>query len=350
MNCSNIIKKLDLNAIASREELLYLLENMSEKDRGFLYERAREKRNKVYGKRVYIRGLLEITSYCSNACKYCGINKNNLLAERYRLTHDEIIESCKTGYELGFRTFVLQGGEDRFWTGDNLVALIKDIKDRFVDVAVTLSLGEQSYDLYKKYYEAGADRYLLRHETANENLFEKIHEGANFITRRKCLEDLKSIGYQVGAGFMVGIPGQTKEDIVGDLLFLKELGPAMVGIGPFIPHEKTVYRDEKKGETEEVLNCLALTRMLLPEVLLPATTALSTIDNSGREKGLNVGCNVIMPNLSPMSVRHKYNLYENKAFSGSEAAESIDLIREEVEAIGLMLDMSKGDNINWRML
>ncbi|MCD3217996.1 [FeFe] hydrogenase H-cluster radical SAM maturase HydE [Clostridium botulinum C] len=343
-----IIDKLHENNNLNRQELLYLLNNINHENKEYLISKANETRFKYYGDKVYMRGLIEFTNYCKNTCTYCGIRAFNKNVDRYRLSLDEIMDSCSEGYKLGYRTFVLQGGEDNYFTDDKIVEIVTKIKSNFPECAVTLSIGEKSYHSYKKYYNAGVDRYLLRHETASKELYEKLHPGMSFENRRKCLRDLKEIGYQVGAGFMIGIPGQSNEDYVEDLLFLKELEPHMVGIGPFIPQSHTPLGKEKGGTVEQTVLMLSIIRLLLPQVLLPATTALGTIHPMGREMGLKAGANVVMPNLSPTSVRKKYALYDGKICTGDEAAECRMCIQNRIEKAGFNLDMSRGDNRLWR--
>ncbi|HOQ17716.1 MAG: [FeFe] hydrogenase H-cluster radical SAM maturase HydE [Epulopiscium sp.] len=340
-----LIDKLYKQNNLEDKELLELLKGINEEDIVYLKLKALETRKKYYGDKVFLRGLIEFTNYCSRNCSYCGIQAGNKYAKRYRLTLDQILECCETGYILGYRTFVLQGGEDPYYSDEKMVEIIKQIKNKYPDCAITLSLGEKSYESYKKYYEAGADRYLLRHETADKELYEKIHPGASFENRIQCLWNLKEIGYQVGAGFMVGLPNQTYEHYVKDLRFLKELEPHMVGIGPFIPHKDTIFRDEKAGTVEMTTILLALVRLLLPTVLLPSTTALGTIDPIGREKGLEAGANVIMPNLSPVDVRDKYALYDGKICTGDEAAECRMCIENRIRKAGFTLDLSRGDHL-----
>ena len=307
-------------------------------------EKAYETRYKYFKNTVFVRGLIEISSYCKKDCLYCGLRRSNKNAERYRLDIDDILECAKRGDELGYKTVVLQGGEDAFYTDEKMVEIIKAIKKELPNNALTLSIGERSYDSYKKLYEAGADRFLLRHESATKSLYESIHNTESFEERRRCLRDLKEIGFQAGAGFMVGLPNQTNEDLVNDLRFVKELEPAMCGIGPFIPHKDTPLRDCSAGTTEKTVILLAITRLLLPKVLLPATTALASIDSNGRNEGLRAGANVIMPNLSPMSVRKKYSLYNNKAFILDEDAEYRNTIEEKLKEAGFELVVSRGDN------
>lgn len=301
-------------------------------------------RRQYYGDGVYIRGLVEFTNYCRNDCYYCGIRRGNLYAGRYRLTKEEILECCARGYELGFRTFVLQGGEDRWFTDERMADIIRSIRKGYPDCAITLSIGERSCESYRLFREAGADRYLLRHETADEEHYRKLHPSAmSLAVRKMCLYDLRLLGYQVGAGFMVGSPGQTADCLAEDLVFLKELQPHMAGIGPFIPHHDTVFAKEPAGSVELTLFLLSVVRILLPKVLLPATTALGTLDPLGREKGLAAGANVLMPNLSPVQNRKQYELYDNKICTGEEAAEGLQRLAEKVERAGCHLVMGRGD-------
>ncbi|ATD56188.1 [FeFe] hydrogenase H-cluster radical SAM maturase HydE [Clostridium chauvoei] len=342
-----IIDKLYKENNASKEELLFLLDNLKSEDKKYLIQKANEIRMQTYGDKVYMRGLIEFTNFCKRNCVYCGIRRSNNNADRYRLTYDEIMECADIGDRLGYKTYVLQGGEDEYFTDEKMIEIIKGIKNKYPNNAITLSLGERSYESYKKMYDAGADRYLLRHETATKKLYEELHPGASFENRRKCLKDLKEIGYQIGAGFMVGIPNQTNEDLVCDLLFIKNLEPHMCGIGPFIPHKDTPLKDEKAGTVEKTTTMLALVRLLLPDVLLPSTTALGSIDPMGREKGLKAGGNVVMPNLSPTSVREKYSLYDGKICTGDEAAECRICIEGRIRKAGFRVEVSRGDNISW---
>ena len=337
-----------------------------------LKEEAVRIREIYYGKKVFTRGLIEYTNYCKNDCYYCGIRKSNTNAKRYRLTEDEIMACCENGYELGFRTFVLQGGEDAYYTDDRMVAIIKKIKEAYPECALTLSIGEKSYESYKRFREAGADRYLLRHETANEEHYRKLHPEKMSLAvryllrhetadprhyrrlhpyemscehRKNCLRTLKKLGFQTGAGFMVGSPLQTIDDLVEDFLFLKDLDPEMVGIGPFIPHHDTQFAKEPAGSVEMTLFLLAVIRILLPKVLLPATTALGTMDPLGREKGLQAGANVVMPNLSPVKNRKQYELYDNKICTGEEAAECRGCMGRRVASVGYELVTERGDAV-----
>lgn len=339
-----LVDKLEAGKVLSREELIYIISEGENKDWEYLFERARAVRDKAYGRKVFMRGLIEISNICKNDCLYCGIRKSNPHAERYRLNKQQILDCCAAGYELGFRTFVMQGGEDPWYTDEIMIDIISSIKARYPDCAITLSLGEKSYETYKAYFDAGADRYLLRHETANEEHYKKLHPKEMSLRERKqCLYNLKEIGFQTGCGFMVGSPYQTAECIAEDLMFIRELDPQMVGIGPFIPQKDTPFGGEKPGTLEQTLRLLAIIRLMLPNVLLPATTALGTIHPEGRELGIMSGANVVMPNLSPLDVRKKYLLYDNKICTGDEAAECCRCLKNRMSKIGHELVVSRGD-------
>ena len=339
-----LIERLERERDLTNAEFAVLLDQSSGADRDFLFERARAVRDAHYGRKVYIRGLIELTNYCKNDCLYCGIRKSNASCERYRLTKEQTLSCCESGYALGFRTFVLQGGEDGWYTDERMTDIVRAMRQAYPDCAITLSLGERGRESFKRLYDAGANRYLLRHETADEAHYARLHPVSMTLTQRlQCLRDLKEIGFQTGAGFMVGSPYQTTECIVRDFRFLQELKPQMVGLGPFIPHHATPLKDFPAGSTERTLLCLSIVRLLLPNVLLPATTALATIDGDGRIKGMNAGCNVVMPNLSPLEDRSKYLLYDNKASSGEEAAESLRALREHLAAAGYEVVIDRGD-------
>ncbi|MBQ1329632.1 MAG: [Mogibacterium sp.] len=311
----------------------------------YISEKARKVREAYYGKDIYLRGLIEISNICRNNCYYCGIRSGNTNCERYRLSKEQILSCCDIGYELGFRTFVMQGGEDPFYTDELIVSIISDIKKKYPDCAVTLSLGEFEKESYQKFFDAGADRYLLRHETADKAHYEMLHPAEmSFEHRMQCLRDLKEIGYQVGCGMMVGSPYQTTEHLVEDLRFLQEFRPEMVGIGPFIPHHDTQFADHPAGTVDMTLRLLSVIRLILPDVLLPATTALGTIDPRGREKGILAGANVVMPNLSPSDVRGKYLLYDNKICTGDEAAECIRCMAMRIASVGYETVVARGDH------
>jgi len=344
----NLIEKLERENSLLEEEYVQLIENEDEEARDFLALKASEISKSVFDNAIYTRGLIEISSYCKNNCLYCGIRRDNASAERYRLTEKEIISCAKEGYELGFRTFVLQGGEDPYYTDDALCDIISQIKNDHPDCAVTLSLGERSRESYKALYDAGADRYLLRHETADRDHYGKLHpKEMSFDSRLRCLNELKEIGYQVGCGFMVGSPGQTSVTLAKDLLFIQQFKPDMCGIGPFIPHHDTPFDGENPGTLEMTLFLLSVIRLILPGVLLPATTALGTIHSKGRELGILAGANVVMPNLSPTEVRKKYELYDNKICTGEESAQCRSCLEERIKSIGYRLVVDRGDSLNY---
>lgn len=344
----SLIDKLEKENVLEKDEFIFLIENHTHEDSEYLFERARAVRERHFGKSVYLRGLIEISNYCANDCYYCGIRRSNKDTERYRLTKEEILACCEEGYALDFRTFVLQGGEDAYYKDDVLEDIVKSIKLLHPDCAVTLSLGERSRASYQRLFDAGADRYLLRHETANQEHYSKLHPSWMSHERRlRCLHDLKSIGYQVGTGFMVGSPYQTPENLAEDMLFIAGLQPQMVGIGPFIPHHATPFADASGGTVEQTLFMLGLLRLMLPSVLLPSTTALGTIDPKGREKGLLAGANVLMPNLSPTMVRSKYDLYDNKICTGDESAQCVNCLSVRIASTGYKVEKSRGDAPGW---
>ncbi len=341
MNAISVVEDIEKSRNITRDQLAYLLEGHEAQD---LKERAVTLREKIYGKDVYVRGLIEFTNYCKNNCYYCGIRRDNMQADRYRLTEEQILACCDVGHQLGFRTFVLQGGEDGYYTDERMCRIISSIRSAHPDCAITLSIGEKERESYEAFFRAGADRYLLRHETADDAHYRRLHpEEMSLAHRKDCLYALKEIGYQVGAGFMVGSPGQTVDTLYEDLQFLRELNPHMVGIGPFIPQHETPMGAEAGGTADMTLTLLSIIRLLLPHVLLPATTALGTIDPLGREKGLQAGANVVMPNLSPKSVRKKYALYDAKICTGEEAAECIKCLENRVRYAGYNIVESRGD-------
>ena len=341
MSVENIVNKLYHTKTASNAELKLLIDT---DENSHLFKKAMERRVEYYKKDVYIRGLIEFTNYCKNNCYYCGIRCGNKNVNRYRLSEDEILDCAKKGYKLGFRTFVLQGGEDPYFTDDKICSIVSSLRNKYPDCAITLSIGEKSYDSYKAYFEAGANRYLLRHETANEEHYSKLHpQDMSFKNRIDCIKSLKQIGYQAGSGFMVGSPYQVLDNLVLDLRFLEQIQPDMIGIGPFLPHIDTPFGKYEKGSFKRCLNLIAILRLMFPYALIPSTTALSTIHPKGRQMGLMAGANVVMPNLSPKNVRDLYALYNNKAYTGTEAAEGLKLLEKEVGAVGLNIKISAGN-------
>lgn len=346
-NYQSLIEKLYKTGWLEDKEFMEILsQHEDETIRSQLAEYARITAHRYYGNKVYTRGLIEFSNYCRNDCYYCGIRCSNANAQRYRLEKEDILACCEEGYNLGFRTFVLQSGEDGFYTDEKLIDIITAIKKYYPSCALTLSLGEKDKESYQRYYDAGADRYLLRHETSNAQHYSCLHPSKLTISQRKqCLADLKSIGFQTGCGIMVGSPSQTLEYIVEDLHFMKELQPEMVGIGPFLPHHDTPFRNEQAGSLTLTLTLLSIIRLILPDVLLPATTALGTIHPKGREQGILAGANVVMPNLSPVSVRKKYMLYDNKICTGDEAAECRVCLSNRMRSIGYELVIDRGDSI-----
>lgn len=344
MVIKNLIAKLAQTHDLTDAELLMLITSTEADTNKLLAQEADKFRRQYYGDKVYVRGLIEFTNYCKNNCYYCGIRAGNSCAERYRLTQEEILSCCAEGYKLGFRTFVLQGGEDPYYTDDKICTLVSAIRKQHPDCAITLSIGEKSRTSYAAYFDAGANRYLLRHETADEAHYAKLHPTSmSLANRKRCLFDLKEIGYQVGSGFMVGSPYQTPENLLSDLRFLQQLAPDMIGIGPYITHEHTPFKDMPNGRLEETLRLLSILRLLFPYALLPATTALGTIAPNGRELGLQAGGNVVMPNLSPIAVRKKYELYANKICTGEEAAQCRGCLEARVRMAGYNIVTDIGD-------
>ncbi len=340
----HLIDRLETEHCLEKKEYKMLVEGYSDELASYAASKADRVRQSIYGKDVYIRGLIEVSNICKNDCIYCGIRKSNDNCSRYRLSLDTVLECCSKGYELGFRTFVLQGGEDGFFTADNICSYVRSIKAKFPDCAVTLSLGEYSANEYKAMYEAGADRYLLRHETADKAHYQKLHPASmSFEKRMQCLANLKETGFQTGCGFMVGSPYQNSDTLASDLKFIEEFSPQMCGIGPFIPHRDTPFGSCPAGDAKLTAYLLSLIRLIKPGILLPATTALGTIDSKGREKGILAGANVVMPNLSPVSERKKYTLYNNKICMDEEAAENLTALKKRISAIGYRIVTDKGD-------
>ncbi|MBQ9857567.1 MAG: [Oscillospiraceae bacterium] len=344
MNNRELIDLLNAQHKLENTQWVQLFETYTEDDLEYAMALARSITVKNFGKTIYFRGIVEFSNYCKNDCYYCGIRCSNKNVSRYRLTPEDILKCCDEGYEAGFRTFVLQGGEDGWFNDERMCEIIRTIKAKYPDCAVTLSLGERSRESYEKMYDAGADRYLIRHETADEvhyNILHPVHQTLE--NRMRCLRDLKEIGYQTGCGIMVGSPGQTSETMAKDMVFMQEFEPEMIGIGPFLPHKDTPFKDKSAGSVKLTLFALALSRIMLPWVLLPATTALGTAEGDGRKMGVLAGCNVVMPNLSPIEVRKKYMLYDNKAGTDISAQQGIAILRQQMEEIGYEVVIGKGD-------
>ncbi|MDP4127220.1 MAG: [FeFe] hydrogenase H-cluster radical SAM maturase HydE [Bacillota bacterium] len=349
MNKHNLIEKAYQTNDLSKGEIIFLLESITPEEREDLFSKAMQTKQAYYGNKVYLRGLIEFSNICRQDCLYCGIRASNTKVKRYRLIPEEILACCDKGYELGYRTFVLQSGEDLWYTEEILSALIQQIKRRYdAEVAVTLSIGERDVETYQKLFASGADRFLMRHETASQELYGKLHPTMSFEDRRAYLNALKGIGFQVGAGFMVGLPGQTPIDLAEDLHYLKKLHPDMIGIGPFIPHSETPLGSEKGGTIDDTLVMVALARLLIPDSLIPATTALGTLHPLGREMALKAGANVVMPIITPTSVRKQYALYENKICGDDHPEDCRYCIERRIQTVGLEVDLGRGDS--WQFL
>lgn len=339
-----LIERLNTEHSLAREEYRYLIENRSDDAAALLAEYAVKARREIYGNAVFVRGLIEIGNICKNDCLYCGIRRSNRNCERYRLTEKQILECADEGYSLGYRTFVLQGGEDAYFSDEVVCGIIRKIKSVHPDCAVTLSLGERSRESYAVLRAAGADRYLLRHETADREHYKWLHPPEmSFDNRMRCLDDLRALGYRVGCGFMVGSLFQTARELAEDLKFIETFKPDMCGIGPFIPHHDTPFKDEPPGTLELTCLLLSIIRLIYPPVLLPSTTALGTIAPDGRERGILAGANVVMPNLSPVSVRKKYELYDNKICTGDESAQCRSCLEMRMKSIGYEIVTDIGD-------
>ena len=344
MTNRELIDKLNTTKALQKHEWVRLFASFTESDRLYAAELARKIADGIFGKNIYIRGIIEFSNYCKNDCYYCGIRCSNKNAARYRLTKEEILSCCEEGAALGFKTFVLQSGEDKTYTTEALCDIVRSIKQRYPDHAVTLSLGELETAAYEALYAAGADRYLLRHETANAAHYASLHPAKMSLQNRmRCLQDLKRIGFQTGCGMMIGSPGQTDACLAEDMLFIKSFEPHMVGIGPFLPHRDTPFGDKSAGSYEKTLFVLSLVRIMLPHTLLPSTTALGTIHPMGREAGILAGANVVMPNLSPTAVRKKYMLYDNKICTGDESAQCLSCLQSRLEKIGYKIQKTRGD-------
>lgn len=340
----DLVHRLVGERTLKRDEFRALIASCDSQTLEYIRKESVRTAQERFGHGIFVRGLIEISSFCRNDCAYCGLRRSNRSAERYRLNHEQIIECCKEGYDAGLRTFVLQGGEDATLTDEWLEQIIYDIRHIYPDVAITLSLGERSYASYKRLYDAGATRYLLRHEAANEELYRKLHpQTMSHANRIACIENLTEIGYQTGMGMMIGVKGQSVDDLVDDLLLMERIRPQMIGIGPFIPHRNTPLGDYPAGSVELTLLMLSIVRLMHPSALIPSTTALATLSAEGRRMGILSGANVVMPNLTPPSERKKYAIYEDKASSGSEAVEGLKVLEQELNEIGYHIDYSRGD-------
>ncbi|MFV0363370.1 MAG: [FeFe] hydrogenase H-cluster radical SAM maturase HydE [Suipraeoptans sp.] len=341
----SLINKLYTDMFLTKDEWIKLFANQENVDFDYLFSLARKRSYEIYGNKIFIRGLIEFTNYCKNDCYYCGIRRDNSKVSRYRLTTGEILECCKYSYDAGFRTFVLQGGEDPYFTDTRMIDLIQKIRRDYNDCAITLSIGERSHDSYEAMYAAGADRFLLRHETALCEHYSKLHPPElTSDNRKRCLYDLKSIGFQTGTGFMVGSPYQTSENLAEDMMFIKELGPHMVGIGPFISHNETPFKDKPSGTLSQTLYVLALLRLMIPKLLIPSTTALGTLDKDGRLLGIRAGANVIMQNVTPKDSRINYTLYENKDRAGDIDNSDTNPLFIALKDENYKFDISRGDS------
>ena len=345
----HLVDTLKKSRTLSREEFEALLTTGDKETEDYLFSHARDTATENFGKEVYLRGLIEFSNYCKQNCLYCGLRRDNRELERYRLSEEEILECCKEGHGLGFRTFVLQSGEDDYYTKEKMAGIIHAIRGEYPDCAITISVGEKDEDTYRAYYRAGANRFLLRHETISPEHYRKLHPpGMEIETRTECLHLLKKVGFQTGSGIMVGSPFQTIDNIIDDLYFLAELQPEMIGIGPYLPSRDTPFRDQKAGSLELTVRLIAVFRLMHPDALIPATTALATIHPTGREKGILAGANVVMPNLSPLRVRKKYQPYDEKASTGVEAVQGREQLRQRLEKIGYTLSDQRGDHVSKR--
>ncbi len=342
----NKIDELRQSGQLSGGDLKSILRSNSPDAEEYLFAQARSITQDIFGRKIYIRGLIEISNRCKNGCYYCGINRHNRDVQRYSLSREDILECCERGYKMGFRSFVLQGGEDPSLGIEWLERVISDIRRMFADCAITLSLGEMARDWYERLFDAGANRYLLRHESFAGDLYESLHpKDMSHANRLRCLDDLKAIGYQTGTGFMVGAPNQSVDDLVSDILYIKSLSPQMVGIGPFIPHHSTRYNSHPAGSVDMTLKIISIIRLMHPKALIPSTTALATLSAQGRTDGIWSGANVVMPNLSPQMSRKNYSLYDNKAAFGAEGAEGLKLLESELKNINYEISYERGDYI-----
>lgn len=342
-----IIDILDREGKADGEQLPFLLSNLSKENANYLFSKAREKADQVYGKTVYLRGLIEFSNYCKMNCYYCGLRYENQDVKRYRMSLDDILKACELGYGLGYRTFVLQSGEDTWWTDDKIIIMVKEIRVKYPDCGITLSIGERSKEFYANLKQAGADRFLLRHEAASKGLYDRLHpDFMSWDNRMECIQNIKQAGLQTGVGMMIGAPFQTINDIVEDILFIKSIDPHMVGIGPFIAHSKTPFKDYEDGSADAVATVVAIVRLMNPKVLLPATTALGSVDPIGREKSLLAGANVMMPKITDKEIRKNYQLYEKGVSLDEDPLDVKEKLIERIHSVGLTVDFGKGDSKN----
>lgn len=339
-----IVDDIEATRDITLSQLQMLLTTDDKEAKEYLHARAREVAQSIYGKDVFMRGLIEFSSHCKNNCRYCGIRRDNITLARYRLDEETILSCCKMGYDCGLRTFVLQGGEDVYFTDEVMVPLVAHIHRDFPDCAITLSIGERSRESYQKLFDAGANRYLLRHETADREHYAYLHpQELSFDNRMQCLRVLREIGYQVGAGFMVGSPHQTHETLLEDLQFIRTFLPEMCGIGPFVATQHTPFANEPNGSVEDTLRLLSIIRLLHPHVLLPATTALGSLNPFGREMGIQAGANVVMPNLSPTENRKQYNIYDGKICLGDDISHCRSCLEHRIESVGYHMVVDRGD-------
>ena len=344
MKNRDLIDKLNKEHCLTRDEWVQIFATWDQYDLQYAARLAQCIALERFGRRIFFRGIVEFTNVCRNDCYYCGIRAGNPNVARYRLDEEDILACCADGYTHGFRTFVLQGGEDPYYDKDRMCGIVRAISEKYPDCAVTLSIGELDRDYYQALYDAGASRYLLRHETADPAHYRALHpEKQTLENRLRCLRDLKEIGFQTGCGIMIGTPGESPETLAADMIFMGEFKPEMVGLGPFIPHHDTPFRDEPAGSVDLTILVIALCRIMLPDALIPSTTALGTAESDGRQRGVLAGCNVVMPNLSPMSVRKKYMLYDGKAGTDMSAEAGIRILREQMEEIGYEVVVSRGD-------
>lgn len=333
-----IIEKAKITHNINKEDLITLL-SKNEYDK-LIFDTANEVRTKYIGNEVHLRGLIEFSNICKCSCKYCGLRKDNSKLERYRLSEEEIIDFAKKASEYGYKTVVLQSGEDSYFSAERMCKIIKEIKN--FDLALTLSIGEKTYEEYKAYKEAGADRYLLRIETTDEKLYKQMHPNMSFENRIRCLKDLKILGYEVGSGCLVGLPNQTLESLADDILFFKEIDADMIGIGPFIPNPNTPLSSEKGGAFELALKVMALTRILMPTINIPATTAMETLNPNGRIIALQSGANVVMPNVTEGDYRKKYEIYPGKICINDTPNHCRNCIEGKIKSIGRTISIDYG--------